>query len=91
MAFLRRFCQIASGFHFFGFCNNIFLQSKVVSLPLNPQHRGPGLNIYVPQRPGGPQASGSLFVTRSITQGYGGGILTGLLTVPTKYYYFHTK
>jgi hypothetical protein len=44
IAFLRRFCQTCpefrpTGFHFFGFHNNIFLQSKIVSLPSNPQLR----------------------------------------------------
>jgi hypothetical protein len=38
-----------SGFHFFGFPNNILLQSKVVSITSDPQPGGPGLCIYVPQ------------------------------------------
>jgi hypothetical protein len=54
IAFRTRFCQIASGFHFFGFPKNIFLQSKVVSLASNPQPGAPGLCIYVPQWQGGP-------------------------------------
>jgi hypothetical protein len=54
-AFLIRFCQIASGFHFFGFRNsNFFLQSSVVSLVSIPQPEGPGPCIYVPQWQGGP-------------------------------------
>jgi hypothetical protein len=50
-AFLREFCQITSGFHFFGFRNgnSFFLQSKVVSPASNPQPGGPGPCIYVPQ------------------------------------------
>jgi hypothetical protein len=55
IAFLRRFCQIASGFHFFGFRNdNICLQSKVVTLASNPQPGGPGPCIYVPPVTGWP-------------------------------------
>jgi hypothetical protein len=49
-AFLRTFCQVWSRFHFFGFRNNNFLQSKVVRLASNPQ---PALCIYVPQWQGG--------------------------------------
>jgi hypothetical protein len=41
-----------SGFHFFGFRNNNFLRSKVVSLASNPQPGGSGPCIYVPQRQG---------------------------------------
>jgi hypothetical protein len=36
LAFLRRFCQIESGFHFFGFRDNHFLHSKVIGLASNP-------------------------------------------------------
>jgi hypothetical protein len=36
IALLRRSCQIASDFHFFGFCNNNFLHSKFFSLASNP-------------------------------------------------------
>jgi hypothetical protein len=42
-------CHISSGFHVSEFCNDSFLQSKVVSLSSNPQHWGPGPCIYVPQ------------------------------------------
>jgi hypothetical protein len=61
IAFLIRFCQLcsflgitSSGIHLFGFRNNIFLQSKVVSIASNPQPEGPGLCIYGPQCQGGP-------------------------------------
>jgi hypothetical protein len=50
MAFLRRFCQVWSHFHFFGFPNNIFfLQSEVISLASNPQPGGSGPYTYVSQ------------------------------------------
>jgi uncharacterized membrane protein len=49
ITFLRRFRQSSSGFHVFGFRNNNFLQSKVVSLASNPEPGGPGSCIYVPQ------------------------------------------
>jgi hypothetical protein len=46
---LRRFCQICrpSDFYLFGLRNNIFLQSKVVSLASSPQLGGLGPCIYV--------------------------------------------
>jgi hypothetical protein len=52
IAFLRRSCQIWSGFHFFGSRNDKFLH-KVVSLACNPQPRAPDLCIYVPHWDGG--------------------------------------
>jgi hypothetical protein len=48
LAFLRKFCQIASGFHFFGFHDKFFLLIKVVSLASNRQTGGPGPCIYAP-------------------------------------------
>jgi hypothetical protein len=54
VALLRKFCQIASGFHFFVFSGSIFLQSKVSSLAFNPKPGGQCLCIYVPQERGGP-------------------------------------
>jgi hypothetical protein len=55
--FLRRFCQIClflleldhPVFTSLDFDTVILLQSKIVSLASNPQTRGPGLCIYVPQ------------------------------------------
>jgi hypothetical protein len=47
IAFLRRCCQTASGFHFFGFRNNLFLQSKIVSPASNPQPGGPGKPHFI--------------------------------------------
>jgi hypothetical protein len=41
--------EFSSSFHFFGFRNNFFLQSKIVSLASNPQPGGPGLRVYIPQ------------------------------------------
>jgi hypothetical protein len=88
MACLRRFCQSyrSSGFHFFGFRNNIFFQSKVVSPASNPQLGGPGLCIYVPSDRVAqlyPKALGSLFVTFYDTQCCSGG-RGGILTVLTR-------
>jgi hypothetical protein len=65
-----------------------FLQSKVASLVFEDQV---SVFTFVSQRLGGSLAPGSLFVSRYVSQGYGGGILMGLLTEPTKYYYSHTK
>jgi hypothetical protein len=53
-ALLKRFCQILSGFHFFGYRSIFFLWSKVVSFTSNPQPGGPGLCICVPQWHGSP-------------------------------------
>jgi hypothetical protein len=54
IAFLKRFCQIWSGFHFFEFHNNIFFQSKVVSFASNPPTWRTRSLIYVFQRQAGP-------------------------------------
>jgi hypothetical protein len=53
-AFLRKFWQIASGFHSLGFCNNFFYRARSSVMHLTPQPGGPGLCIYVPQWQGGP-------------------------------------
>jgi hypothetical protein len=80
MAFLRRFCQIASGFHFFGFRNKRASSSALraapnledqVSIFISPTDRVAQLH---------PQAPGSLSVAFHDSQGYGGGILTHLHT-----------
>jgi hypothetical protein len=55
VAFLRRFCHIASGFQLFGFRNsNFFYTARSSALRPTPQPGGPGLCIYVPQWQGGP-------------------------------------
>jgi hypothetical protein len=52
---LRRFCQISSGFHFFGFRNVIVSCRARLSVCVQPpQPGGPGLCIYVPQWQSGP-------------------------------------
>jgi hypothetical protein len=51
--FLKKFCQIGSSVHFFGFCDK-FLQRKVFSLVSNPQPGGPCPCTHVPQWQGGP-------------------------------------
>jgi hypothetical protein len=72
-----------SGFHFFEFRNsNSLLQSKAVSLASNTQPGGSGPCIYR-MSPSDtmtqiyPQAFGSRSVAFCVSQGYGGGILTG--------------
>jgi hypothetical protein len=83
IAFLRRFCQIASGFRIFGFCNNNFLH-KARSSALRPT---PNLEKQVPvlMSPSDRVASytpgtGSFTVVFYDSQDYGGGIITGLHT-----------
>jgi hypothetical protein len=82
IVFLRRFCQIASGFHFFGFCNKIFFSEQ----GRQPCAQPPNLEDQVPvfRSPSDrvaqlyPQSSGSLFVAFYDSQGYGGGVPTRL-------------
>jgi hypothetical protein len=66
LSFVRSFCQIATVFHFFGFCYcHFFLQNRVVNLTSNPQTGGIGICVYVPSDRVAqlyPQALGSLFV-----------------------------
>jgi hypothetical protein len=74
----------------------MFLRSKVVSLVSNPQPGGPGPCIYAPSDRVAqlcPQASSYLFVAFYDSQGYGGGILTGLhmTIVPIKDSFFQVK
>jgi hypothetical protein len=75
MAFLRRFCQIASCFLFFGFRNNHFLLQNRVSLassvPVFMFLRKRVAQLY-------PQAPGSLWIAFYDSQGCGGDILTRL-------------
>jgi hypothetical protein len=83
MAFLRRFYQIASGFHFFQFWNNIFfIEQEYQSTPNpNPQAEASGPFIYVPQSQSGPvipPSTGFHFRRFYDSLDYGGGILTGL-------------
>jgi hypothetical protein len=83
IAFLRRFCQIWTGFYFIGFRNNNFYRARSSALPPTPN-----LEDQVPVfiSPSDrvtqlyPQAPGSLFVAFCKSQGYGGGILTRLHT-----------
>jgi hypothetical protein len=82
IAFLRRFCLIASGFHF-GFWNDNFLQSKVASLASNPKPQGSGPFFMFPSDREAqlhPREVCSLFITFYDSQGYGGSILTCLQT-----------
>jgi hypothetical protein len=77
------FCQVAPGFHFFGFRNNNYFFNKARSSALR---RTPNLEDQVPVfiSPRDmvaqlwSQALGSLFVASYNSQGYGEGILTAL-------------
>jgi hypothetical protein len=80
IAFLRKFCQIRSGFHI-GFHNNNSLAEQdpqlCVQLPtwrVRSLYSFSSLTIratYTPRR------RGSLFIAFYVTQGYGGGVLYG--------------
>jgi hypothetical protein len=86
IAFLRRFCQIASGFRF-GFHNNIFFTEQGRQPCVQPQiwkarslYLGPpvtGWPSYTPRH------QVFLFVTFYDSRGYSGGILTCLHTWKT--------
>jgi hypothetical protein len=82
MVFNRRLCQMASGFHLFGFRNNIYIARLPVLRPtpnledqvsvfMSPRNRV--AQLY-------PKAPCSLFVAFYESQGYGGGIVTRLHT-----------
>jgi hypothetical protein len=83
-AFLKRLCQIASGFYLFGF-RDFFFFYRAKSSALSPT---PNLQDQVPvfMSPTDsvaqlyPQAPGSLFVAAYKSQGYRGDILTRLHT-----------
>jgi hypothetical protein len=81
-AFVRRFCETASGFHFFGFRNaNLFYRARPSDLrpTLNQEDQVPVFmspsnrvaQLYL-------KAPGSLFVAFYDSQSYGGCILTRL-------------
>jgi hypothetical protein len=97
IAFLRRFCKIASGFHFFGFRNdNFFYIAGSSALRPTPNMEDQVSVFTSPRdRPAQlyPQVPGSLFVALYDSQGYGGGILTRLHT--GRYYpirtWFHRR
>jgi hypothetical protein len=74
--FLRKFCQIWSDFHFFGFCKSNFLQSKVedhISVFMSSSDQWPSytprhwLAFYDSQGYGG-HVSATLYMGRIVTQ-----------------------
>jgi hypothetical protein len=89
MSFLRRFFQIASSFHAFGFYNNnFFYKVRSSALRPTPQPGELGPCIYVPQWQGGPVITpGTGFPIRPLQRlaGYGGSILTCFDTGTLKY------
>jgi hypothetical protein len=81
IAFRRRFCQIPSGFHFFGFRNNFFYRGRSSILHPTPNLED-HVSIFMSPMTGCaqlyPQAPGLLFFAFYDSQGYGGDIATRL-------------